>query len=61
MDGYYVNDEEFNITIADDKDENVSLYKKAFKNIDTSKYKKYSFVFEKVKDNFYLKSISYIK
>lgn len=61
MDGYYVNDEEFNITIADDEDENVSLYKKAFKDIDISKYKKYSFVFEKVKDNFYLKSISYIK
>lgn len=61
MDGYYVNDEEFNITIDDDEDENVSLYKKAFKDIDTSKYKKYSFVFEKAKDNFYLKSISYIK
>ena len=58
MDGYYINDDEFNIDIPEDEEENVSMYKKAFKNINPSKYTKYTFAFEKVNNSFVLKSIA---
>lgn len=58
MDGYYINDEEFNIEVPEDEEENVSMYKKAFKNISASKYTRYTFAFEKVNNNFVLKSIA---
>ena len=60
-DGYYINDEEFNINIEYDSEEGPKIYKQEFKKIDPLKYPKYSFEFEKVKDNYILKSITYKK
>lgn len=60
-DGYYINDEEFNIDADYDEEEGTSVYKKEFKKIDPTKYPKYSFEFEKLKGNYILKSITYKK
>jgi len=58
-DGYYVNDDEFNMAFTDvDEEEELSLYKKEFKKIDPSKYTKYSFEFKKDNNDFILVSIA---
>lgn len=60
MDGYYINNEEFNISL-DYEGDGSSLFKSEFKKINPSKYTKYSFTFEKVNSSYYLKSIAPVK
>lgn len=60
MDGYYINDSEFTID-QEYEDDGTSIYKNEFKKINPSKYTKFTFTFEKVNNNYYLKSISTTK
>lgn len=57
--GYYLNDSEFNISLDAETENYDDLYKNEFNKLnDFSKIKKYTYTFEKIDDNYYLKGFS---
>lgn len=60
--GYYINDDEFDVVIDEEDTENINydeLYKKQFKSMnDFKKYKKYTYTFEKVDNSYFLRGFN---